>query len=80
MSNPHSVFSARIEPHEIMHVGDDVAKDYIGALGVGWNAFLIDRDNYNHSGVDVDHVCRDFHDVGRKLGLDVAPVTTSRQS
>lgn len=62
----------RIEPREIMHVGDDVGKDYIGARGVGWNALLVDRDNYNHSRVDVDHVCRDFHDVEKKLGLDVA--------
>ena len=73
MSNPYPLFPGRIEPQEIMHVGDDVANDYKGARGVGWNTLLIDRGNYNHVDVDLDHVCRDFHEVGRKLGLDVDP-------
>ena len=65
-----------VKPHEILHIGDDVAKDYVGARGVGWHALLINRggsDNDSASEVGEDHVCRDFVEVRRKLGLDVAP-------
>ena len=63
------MYSDPIEPHEIMHVGDDVAKDYLGARGIGWNSLLIDRGHDIDSRVDRDHLCRDFHDVGSKIRL-----------
>ena len=63
-----------VKPHEILHIGDDVAKDYVGARGAGWHALLINRGSRDNAfQVEEDHVCRDFGDVQRKLGLDVAP-------
>ena len=61
-----------VKPHEILHIGDDVAKDYLGARGVGWHALLIDRGSSSDTShqVEEDHVCWDFGDVQRKLGLD----------
>ena len=48
-----------IEPHEAVFVGDSVAQDYEGALGVGIKPYLIDRegklpDNYNKIGCLTD--------------------------
>jgi len=37
-----------LAPNQILHVGDDVNKDYFGAKNVGWNALLVDRLGFHH--------------------------------
>lgn len=32
------------DPHNCWHVGDDIKKDFEGALKVGWNSILVDRE------------------------------------
>ncbi|KAI8068456.1 HAD-like domain-containing protein [Gongronella butleri] len=32
-----------IDPSEVLHVGDDFERDYVGALQAGWNAVLLKR-------------------------------------
>ncbi|PVU90927.1 hypothetical protein BB559_004375 [Furculomyces boomerangus] len=36
-----------IEPHQIVHIGDHIKKDFIGALKSGYNALLLDRNLEN---------------------------------
>jgi FMN phosphatase YigB (HAD superfamily) len=39
-------------PEEVVHVGDQVRSDVIGAQGVGMRAVLIDRSGYGANGAD----------------------------
>lgn len=32
-----------VDDFELLHIGDDVEKDYFGAKNVGWNALVLDR-------------------------------------
>ncbi len=41
-----------IEPDEVVHVGDSFREDFLGALGVGFKAVLVDRDKkYSEGGI-----------------------------
>jgi putative hydrolase of the HAD superfamily len=35
----------KVQPHEALHVGDSLEKDYFGALNAGLNAILLDRED-----------------------------------
>jgi len=50
----------------ILHVGDDLVKDYHGARASGWNSLLLNRDNLNldnFDGVPENHLCNNFQNV-----------------
>ena len=57
MQKPHppiflaALSKAGVEPHEALHVGDQVTSDIQGARSVGINPVLLDRDG-NHPGFD----------------------------
>jgi len=52
-----------LEPSEILHVGDDLEKDYHGARCVGWNCVLVDRMGANYSEAHVDHVVQNISQI-----------------
>lgn len=61
-----------------VHIGDDVDKDYLGALAAGWRAILLDRkgeiraentDPLTNIIPDSD-LCKDFDEVALKWNLD----------
>ena len=65
---------------EILHIGDDLKKDYIGARDMGWNAYLIARDEIvrnellsrqdsinSSTQINIDDICDSFRDVETKL-------------
>lgn len=58
IEKPHPpIFMAALErvkaaPEEVLHVGDQVRSDVMGAQSVGMNAVLIDRSGYGANGVD----------------------------
>ena len=39
-------------PEEVVHVGDQIRSDVMGAQGVGMRAVLIDRSGYGPNGTD----------------------------
>lgn len=39
------VLGHKLTSEECVHVGDEVTKDWDGAVGAGWNAVLVDREN-----------------------------------
>jgi putative hydrolase of the HAD superfamily len=50
----------------ILHVGDDLVKDYHGAKALGWNSLLLNRNNLNpenFDGVPEKHLCNNFQNV-----------------
>lgn len=58
MEKPHPpIFMAALEkigaaPQEVVHVGDQIRSDVMGAQGVGMQAVLIDRSGYGPGAVD----------------------------
>ena len=65
---------------EILHIGDDLKKDYVGAKDMGWNAYLIARQekvrkellstpNSKNSSIQIheNDICDSFRDVEIKL-------------
>ncbi len=50
-------FERRIGVHrsDILHVGDDLKRDYLGALNAGFNAVLLDRSKRSFVGVNKIH-------------------------
>ena len=54
-----------IQPQQILHVGDDINKDYNGARDMGWHALLMYRNKAISSNENIpeDHICRNFNDV-----------------
>ena len=52
-----------VEPHQVLHVGDDLTKDYKGPKLIGWNALLLNRSNLTFEDVPPNHVCKNFIDV-----------------
>ena len=65
---------------EVLHIGDDLEKDYFGARNMGWNAFLIVRDELTRhkllstqnctsspSEIKLKDICDNFGDVEEKL-------------
>ena len=58
MEKPHPpIFMAALKrvgaaPEEVVHVGDQVRSDVMGAKGVGMQAVLIDRSGYGPDAVD----------------------------
>lgn len=55
-----------LEPDQILHVGDDLDKDYFGARSVCWNALLVDRWNAGYSLVDEQDVITDLRQILEK--------------
>ncbi len=54
----------QIEASEVLHLGDDPAKDYAGARSVGWKSLFINRSNNNViESVPKKHVCRVLTDA-----------------
>lgn len=41
----HALRILKVEPHEALYVGDDLEKDYFGALKAGLRAILLDRED-----------------------------------
>lgn len=52
----HAVREARCEACDSVHVGDGLNADVQGARGAGWNAFLLDRDNWYPNYSDVPRI------------------------
>jgi putative hydrolase of the HAD superfamily len=58
MEKPHPrIFMAALKrvgaaPEEVVHVGDQIRSDVMGAQGVGMQAVLIDRSGYGPDAVD----------------------------
>lgn len=40
----HKLSSLDFDPHESLHVGNDVAKDFHGAKSAGWSSVLVNSD------------------------------------
>ena len=70
-----------LQPEEILHIGDDLKKDYLGAKHLGWNAILIQRNkeakaellgtkylrtNFGEANIEED-ICDDFRDVEAQI-------------
>ena len=70
-----------LKGEEILHIGDDLKKDYFGAKSLGWNALIIQRDinaktellcnksiqsNFGNSTI-MDDICDSFNDVESKI-------------
>ena len=70
-----------LKGEEILHIGDDLKKDYLGAKNVGWNALLIQRNkeaknellgakisktNFGEAKI-LDDICDNFYDVEAKI-------------
>ncbi|MEM1515633.1 MAG: HAD-IA family hydrolase [Thermoproteota archaeon] len=41
----HAIYTLNILPNEAVYVGDDLEKDYVGAINAGLRAILLDRDS-----------------------------------
>jgi len=52
-----------LEPGQILHVGDDLEKDYLGARNVGWNSVLVDRIGGRYGTGQVDHLVKDMSQI-----------------
>jgi len=55
-----------LAPGQILHVGDDLVKDYEAAKSLGWNSLLLNRAKESldsFKGVPEEDICRDFRDV-----------------
>ena len=68
-----------LRPEEIVHIGDNLKKDYLAAKTMGWNALLLQRDKqaidwfgdgpgkrYTEE-VIMDDICDNFLDVESKI-------------
>ena len=66
--------------NEVLHIGDDLDKDYCGARKMGWNALLIARDEVtksklisgtnipsSNSGLKLEDICDSFCEIENKL-------------
>ena len=66
-----------LKGEEILHIGDDFKKDYLGAKNLGWNALLIQRDpeaknellnnDSSKTIIDAQDICDNFSDVERRI-------------
>ena len=52
-----------MKPHEVLHIGDDLDKDYLGARNVGWNSVLVDRWGGGYTIVEEEHVVENITDI-----------------
>jgi len=52
-----------LEPNEILHVGDDLEKDYLGARHMGWKSVLVDRKGGKFSTGQVDHLVQNISQI-----------------
>ena len=52
-----------LKPHEVLHIGDDMDKDYFGARNMGWSSVLVDRWGGGYTLVDEDHVVQNITDI-----------------
>ena len=53
-------------PEEILHIGDDIEKDYKGARNVNWNSLVIKRNqnnDYSSMVFSPGHICNSFEEV-----------------
>ena len=53
-------------PSEIIHIGDDLSKDYIGARSMDWNALFIDRKGKG-APIEENDICRDLDEAKEKI-------------
>ena len=53
------------KPEEILHIGDDIEKDYHGAKNIKWNGLIIKREqNHDNSLVSAPrYICNSFDEV-----------------
>ena len=69
-----------LEANEVLHIGDDLDKDYWGARKMGWNALLISRDEVtknrllsgannpsSSSEIKIADICDSFCEIEDKL-------------
>ena len=66
-----------LKGEDILHIGDDYKKDYIGAKNLGWNALLIQRDpeariellsnDSSKTKIGVEDICDSFFDIERRI-------------
>jgi len=52
-----------LQPSEVLHIGDDLDKDYFGARNVGWNSVLVDRWGVGYTTVEEKHVVQNITDI-----------------
>ena len=52
-----------MKPSEVLHIGDDLDKDYLGARNVGWNSVLVDRWGGGYTMVEEEHVVENITDI-----------------
>ena len=51
-----------LKAKDVLHIGDDVEKDYLGARSVGWNSVLVDRKGgMNHVDFRVENLTHIFN-------------------
>ena len=62
--------------NEILHIGDDLDKDYLGARKMGWNGLLIVRDEVTRSKllcepssseIKLEDICDNFCEIENKI-------------
>ncbi|XP_074654052.1 haloacid dehalogenase-like hydrolase domain-containing protein 3 [Tubulanus polymorphus] len=57
-----------VAAHEALHIGDHIVKDYLGALNVGMNAFLLtQRDLSGDNRVNTKHVLKDIRNIEQNI-------------
>ena len=54
---------AGLQVEQILHIGDDLDRDYLGARGLGWSAVLVDRWGGGYTTVDQNHVLNIITDI-----------------
>jgi FMN phosphatase YigB (HAD superfamily) len=56
----------QLRPQEILHIGDDVEKDYFGAKNSGWNSIVLNRKSLpldDFPNVPKIDICKDFAEI-----------------
>ncbi|XP_063837925.1 rhythmically expressed gene 2 protein-like [Ostrinia nubilalis] len=52
-----------VKPHEALHIGDDVEKDYEGAMAAGWRALLVSENIKSEIPPAEEHVFKNLEDL-----------------
>lgn len=60
------VGNCKLKPREVLHIGDDVEKDYFGAKSSGWNSIVLNRKSLSSNefiNVPKADICKDFDEL-----------------
>eukprot|EP00088_Acartia_fossae_P014501 TRINITY_DN17775_c0_g1_i6.p1 TRINITY_DN17775_c0_g1~~TRINITY_DN17775_c0_g1_i6.p1 ORF type:complete len:247 (+),score=27.19 TRINITY_DN17775_c0_g1_i6:35-775(+) len=58
--------SGQLLASEILHVGDDMDKDYFGARNIGWHGLLVDRHGGGYTIVEDNHIVHNMMEIFNK--------------